>query len=38
MPGALPQLLEVSIGHALIVDALAMGLSRAVTAYLQCLD
>lgn len=34
---ALPQLLEVSIGHALIVDALAMGLSRAVTAYLQCL-
>ena len=34
---AVPQLLEVSIGHALIVDALAMGLSRAVTAYLQCL-
>lgn len=34
---ALPQLLEVSIGHALIVDALAMGLSRAVAAYLQCL-
>ncbi|MBK6961068.1 MAG: pyridoxine 5'-phosphate synthase [Gammaproteobacteria bacterium] len=41
LPGfaaALPQLLEVSIGHALIVDALAMGLSRAVTAYRQCLD
>ncbi len=40
LPGfarALPELLEVSIGHALIVDALAMGLSRAVTAYLHCL-
>lgn len=35
---ALPQLLEVSIGHALIVDALAMGLSAAVAAYLRCLD
>lgn len=35
---ALPQLLEVSIGHALIVDALAMGLSSAVIAYLHCLD
>ena len=31
----LPQLLEVSIGHALIVDALAMGLSEAVKRYGQ---
>ncbi len=30
---ALPGLLEVSIGHALIVDALAMGLTQAVQAY-----
>jgi len=29
--------LEVSIGHALIGDALRMGLSRAVTAYLEVL-
>lgn len=29
----LPGLQEVSIGHALTVDALAMGLSKAVTAY-----
>ncbi len=28
-----PQLLEVSIGHALIVDAIAMGLENAVRAY-----
>lgn len=28
-----PALLEVSIGHALIVDAIAMGLTNAVTAY-----
>ncbi len=28
-----PALLEVSIGHALTVDALAMGMSNAVTAY-----
>ena len=28
-----PALLEVSIGHALIVDAIAMGLSNAVSAY-----
>ena len=28
-----PALLEVSIGHALTVDALAMGLSNAVAAY-----
>jgi len=33
-----PGLLEVSIGHALIVDAIAMGLDRAVRAYRQCLD
>lgn len=33
-----PGLLEVSIGHALIVDALAMGLAHAVRAYRQCLD
>lgn len=33
-----PGLLEVSIGHALIVDALAMGLANAVRAYRQCLD
>ncbi|NIA20927.1 MAG: pyridoxine 5'-phosphate synthase [Anaerolineaceae bacterium] len=30
-------ILEVSIGHALIADALKMGLSAAVTAYLECL-
>jgi pyridoxine 5-phosphate synthase len=29
----IPQLLEVSIGHALIVDAIAMGLDSAVRAY-----
>lgn len=34
----LPGLLEVSIGHALIVDAIAMGLANAVRAYRQCLD
>lgn len=31
---SIPQIAEVSIGHALTVDALAMGLSRAVSAYL----
>jgi pyridoxine 5-phosphate synthase len=30
-----PQLLEVSIGHALTVDAIAMGLDRAVRTYKQ---
>ncbi len=30
-------ILEVSIGHALIADALKMGLSAAVAAYLDCL-
>lgn len=34
---SVPQLLEVSIGHALTVDALSMGLSNAVKAYQRCL-
>lgn len=33
-----PYLKEVSIGHALISDALYMGLEQTVTAYLACLD
>lgn len=33
----LPGLQEVSIGHALTVDALNMGLDNAVSAYLNCL-
>jgi pyridoxine 5-phosphate synthase len=33
----IPQLLEVSIGHAMTVDAISMGLSNAVKAYQQCL-
>lgn len=33
----IPGLLEVSIGHALIVDALAMGLANAVAAYRRVL-
>lgn len=33
----LPGLLEVSIGHALIADAVFLGLARAVRAYLQAL-
>lgn len=33
----LPGLQEVSIGHALTVDALSMGLDNAVNAYLNCL-
>lgn len=32
-----PQLLEVSIGHAFTVDAIEMGLARAVAAYQACL-
>ncbi len=32
-----PQLLEVSIGHAMTVDAIAMGLGNAVRAYQRCL-
>lgn len=34
---SIPGILEVSIGHALIADALEMGLSMAVKAYLQVL-
>ena len=34
---AIHEVLEVSIGHALIGDALRMGLSRAVAAYLEVL-
>jgi len=34
----LPGLLEVSIGHALICDALYLGLNQAVKAYLQALS
>lgn len=33
-----PGLLEVSIGHALVVDAIAMGLENAVRAYRRLLD
>lgn len=33
----LPQLQEVSIGHALTVDAIAMGLPNAIHAYQRCL-
>jgi pyridoxine 5-phosphate synthase len=33
----LPGLLEVSIGHALTVDAISMGLASAVAAYQKCL-
>jgi len=33
----IPNLLEVSIGHALICDALYMGYENAVKAYLDCL-
>jgi pyridoxine 5-phosphate synthase len=35
---SIPNILEVSIGHALIADALEMGLSSAVKAYLQALS
>ncbi|MFD1216191.1 pyridoxine 5'-phosphate synthase [Microbulbifer celer] len=34
----LPGLQEVSIGHALTVDAISMGLSDAVAAYVNCLS
>jgi pyridoxine 5-phosphate synthase len=34
----IPGILEVSIGHALIADALDMGISNAVRAYLRILD
>jgi len=33
-----PGVAEVSIGHALIADALEFGLAAAVTAYLQVMD
>lgn len=33
----IPGLLEVSIGHAITVDAINMGLSNAIKAYQQCL-
>jgi pyridoxine 5-phosphate synthase len=33
----LPQLREVSIGHAMTVDAIEMGLTNAIQAYQQCL-
>lgn len=33
-----PKLLEVSIGHAFIVDSIEMGLSQAVKAYQACLE
>jgi pyridoxine 5-phosphate synthase len=35
---SIPNILEVSIGHALIADALEMGLSSAVKAYLRVLS
>ncbi|MEM1009121.1 MAG: pyridoxine 5'-phosphate synthase [Myxococcota bacterium] len=34
----LPNLMEVSIGHALIADALDMGLYAAVLAYLKVMQ
>lgn len=34
----IPQLLEVSIGHAMIIDAINQGLSNAVKAYLRLLQ
>lgn len=34
---AIPRIAEVSIGHALISDALEMGYERAVLAYLECI-
>jgi pyridoxine 5-phosphate synthase len=35
---SVPGLLEVSIGHAFTVDALSLGIERAVAAYLHCLN
>ena len=35
---AVPQLLEVSIGHAFTVDAIELGLANAVRAYQRCLN
>jgi pyridoxine 5-phosphate synthase len=34
---AVPGVQEVSIGHALIADALELGLSQAVRDYLRCI-
>lgn len=34
----IPKILEVSIGHALIADALTMGMSETVAAYLRALE
>jgi pyridoxine 5-phosphate synthase len=34
---SIPGIAEVSIGHALIADALELGMTAAVQAYLQCL-
>ena len=35
---AVPQVVEVSIGHALIADALELGYGATVAAYLRCID
>jgi pyridoxine 5-phosphate synthase len=35
---SVPNVLEVSIGHALVADALEMGYAAAVAAYLGCID
>jgi pyridoxine 5-phosphate synthase len=35
---AVPQVVEVSIGHALIADALELGYAATVRAYLACID
>ena len=35
---AVPGVLEVSIGHALIADALELGYSATVKDYLRCID
>ena len=35
---AVPQVVEVSIGHALIADALEFGLAATVAAYLDCIE
>jgi pyridoxine 5-phosphate synthase len=34
----IPGIAEVSIGHALVADALELGMAGAVQAYLQCLE
>jgi pyridoxine 5-phosphate synthase len=35
---AVPGVLEVSIGHALIADALELGITETVCDYLRCID